>query len=205
MQEGKPGGMYRLNQSDEPKVKVAKLKANCGALLRNRPPGYKQTIKELDFDITRVMERAAADPRYSDDLLSTRVAAAVRWLVGREQIDAMFDMALQNDAQETPEFDEKVLANGGELVKLVPIQLEKWSYAVEKPILCEDYFTVGAVCDHARATRLCNMLHAEYPDEIRTSHLVVSREFYGYHFPDLLTVQDAEAFIREKARVSTWN
>lgn len=205
MREGKPGGMYRLNDSDDPKTRVAKMKANCGALMTNRPPGYRQALKELDAEVTRVMQRAAADPRYADDLLTTRVTVGVRWLAGRAAVNAMFEAALADGGLESPEFYETTIANGGELVRLIPIQLERWAYAMEKPVMCEDFFTVAAVCDHARATRLCNMLHAEYPDEIRTAHVVVSREFYGFHFSDILTVQDAEAYIRQTARVGTCN
>ncbi len=203
MREGRPGGMYRVNDCDDPKMRVAKLKANCGTLLTNRPPGYRQQVKDLDFEITQVMQRAAADPRYADDLLSSRVEVSVRWLADRAAINAMFDAALADGGLETPEFYEATIENGGELVRLIPIQLERWSYVMEKPVICEDFFSVAAVCDHARACRLCNMLHAEYPDEIRTARVVVGRQFFGYHFGDILTVQDAQSYIRQAARVPT--
>lgn len=197
MSDSKQGGMYRVYESDDPPTAVAKLKANCGTLLVNRPPGYKAKIRDMDDEITRVMQRAAAHPKYADDLVTTRVTAAVRWLVPKADVDAMFALPCN-----TQQFDDAVLANGGQLVEFVPIQMKSWAYTLEQPVLDELYFTVGALCTHVLATRLCSLLHAEYAHEIRIGQLAVSRECYGFHFPTLMTVQDAEAYLREKARAA---
>lgn len=197
MNEARPGGLYRIEGFDEPKVRVAKLKANCAAVLRNKPPGYKNQVRDWDDDITRIMQQVAANPLYYDDLLTTRITAAIRWCGSRSEVQAMFDLSITSS-----EFNDAVITNGGALIEMLPAQMKSWAYTLEMPVLEDDHFVVGAVCNQLRASRLCSLLHAEYAHEIRTCQLVVSREFYGYHFPDILTVQEAEQYLKTHVRVS---
>lgn len=193
----RPTPLLRLEGFDDPKVRVAKLTVNCARLAGERPPGYKRMARDIDRQITTTMKQVASDPLYFDDLVNTRVTAGVAWEGTKADYDAMTALPINS-----AEFDEAVLRNGGLLVETLPIQLRRWGYAVDLPELDEDHFAVGVSCSHSSGYRLCCLLHAEYAHEIRTKRMVVTREALSVRFPDLVTPQDAEAYLRTKARTT---
>jgi hypothetical protein len=197
MTDRESGALLQVLACDEPKLQVAKLKANCGRLNRARPQDFKKKLRDIEYEIAMLMQQVAASPEFHDDLLTTRVTAEIHWQVPASVIQDMFAMPVN-----TEEFDATVIRNGGDMVELVPTQIKAWGYECEPPTLEERSFIVGSVCTHARAGRLCQLLYMTYPDQIRTREITVRRGFYGYHFPDLLTNTDAEAYIRQKGLVS---
>ncbi len=45
------------------------------------------------------------------------------------------------------------------------------------------------------------MLLREYDEPVRHAAVIVTREPYGYHFPDLFTVQEADEYVKKEGRV----